>query len=52
MAVPVKAAEIIMNNVFQALQSKKNLNSIHDWFIKANTKNLYFKKRIQDQFDF
>jgi len=52
MAVPVKAAEIIMNNIFQALRSKKNLNSMHDWFIEADTKNLFFKKKIQDQFDF
>lgn len=52
MAVPIKAAEIIMNNVYQTLKTKKNQNPIHDWFIQADTENLYFKKLFQEKFKF
>lgn len=52
MAVPIKAAEIIMNNVYQTLKTKKNLNPIHDWFIQADTENLYFKKLFQEKLKF
>tara|TARA_B110000503_G_scaffold137952_1_gene223111 strand:- start:23 stop:1147 length:1125 start_codon:yes stop_codon:yes gene_type:complete len=44
MAVPVKAAEIIMNNIYKTLKSKKRGSSVHDWFIEANTEGLLYKK--------
>ena len=46
MAVPVKGAQIIMNNIYQTMtKTKKNLNHIsdHDWYIKSNTKKLFWK---------
>tara|TARA_B100001115_G_C15668329_1_gene322568 strand:+ start:83 stop:226 length:144 start_codon:yes stop_codon:yes gene_type:complete len=32
-----------MVNVYKALQSRQNNKSVHDWFIRANTKKLYIK---------
>ena len=43
MAVPVNAAKYLMKNVYKALQSRQNNKSVHDWFIRANTKKLYIK---------
>ena len=45
MAVPVNALleKYLMKNVYKALQSRQNNKSVHDWFIRANTKKLYIK---------
>ena len=46
MAVPVKGAQAIMNNVYKTMKfTKKNLNHIedHDWYIKAKTKKLFWR---------
>ena len=43
MAVPVKAAKMIMTEVKKALKIRKNrIPYHHDWMIKAKSKDLYF----------
>ena len=46
MAVPVKGAQIIMNNIYKTMRmTRKKLNHIsdHDWYIKSNTQQLFWK---------
>ena len=46
MAVPVKAAQIIMKNIYKTMMlTKKNKNhtSDHDWYIKSKTKKVFWR---------